>query len=283
MDFLESLELEKEKELQLLSYYADKMGSAGMRRLNCRKEKGRGRQFYVRGMDDKKPHYVKKKDYELLRTIIKEEIASNATKVLRENIGRIDKLIKQFKSYDADTISKQLSRACKEAIEEIGEMDIEEPLPALSEEIDSSIPSENPFERNNLKYPISNGLFVRSKSEAIIGEFLLAAGIPFRYEKTLDLVRVYEDEAGFKHASTERVFPDFTIYLPNGEIIIWEHEGLIDKMNYRRRNMRKLMLYFENGFYMPHNLIITMEGEKSPFDSEAVLRIVNGILKPLFR
>ena len=202
--------------------------------------------------------------------------------VLEENIERINELMERFKHYDINTIINQLSRAYKEAIKEIGETDFAKPLPEPVEEIDSSIPSENPYNRKDLVFPLSNGIMVRSKSEAIIGEFLLAAGIPFRYEKALDLVCVYEDEAGFKQTSIERIFPDFTIFLPNGNIIIWEHEGRVDKMDYRKRNMRKMMLYFENGFYVPHNMIITMEGNGNAFDPDAALRIINGFLKPLF-
>ena len=282
MDVLESLRIEKEKEQKLLVYYSERTGSAGTRCLICKKEKTRRRQFYLRKKGDKKLKYIRKQEYELLKAIIKEEIAYNAVHALKWNISKIDKLIKQLKNYDINSVTTQLSRACKEAIEEIGGVEASQPLPEPSEEIDSSIPSENTFNRNNLKYPLSNGIMVRSKSEALIGEFLLAAGIPFRYEKALELASVYEDEAGFKHTSLERVFPDFTIFLPNGDIILWEHEGLIDNMDYRKRNLRKVMRYFDNGYYVPHNLIITMEGADNSFDSDAVLRIINGVLKPLF-
>lgn len=282
MDILESLIIEKEKEQKLLSYYADRTGGSGTRSLICKKEKTRRRQFYLRKKGEKEQKYIRKQDYELLKTIIKEEIAYNTVHVLKWNIRKIDKLIKQLKFYDITAVTAQLSRAYKEAIKEIGGVEASRPLPEPSEEIDSSIPSENPFNRKNLKYPLSNGIMVRSKSEALIGEFLLAAGIPFRYEKALELASVYEDEAGFKQTSLERVFPDFTIFLPNGDIILWEHEGLVDNMDYRKRNLRKVMLYFDNGYYVPHNLIITMEGGDNSFDSDAVLRIINGVLKPLF-
>ncbi|MBQ5441849.1 MAG: hypothetical protein IIU36_06240 [Firmicutes bacterium] len=282
MDLLDSLKKEKEAELKLLRYYSEIVGSAKTRKLICKKDKSKKRQFYFSRRGDRKQHYIGKKDYELIKTIIKEEMALLTVDVLEENIERINELMERFKHYDINTIINQLSRAYKEAIKEIGETDFAKPLPEPVEEIDSSIPSENPYNRKDLVFPLSNGIMVRSKSEAIIGEFLLAAGIPFRYEKALDLVCVYEDEAGFKQTSIERIFPDFTIFLPNGNIIIWEHEGRVDKMDYRKRNMRKMMLYFENGFYVPHNMIITMEGNGNAFDPDAALRIINGFLKPLF-
>ncbi len=285
MDFLTELQNEKEVISQMLEYYRGLPSGEGPQVLTCKNTKNRGKQFLVRKRGEKKPKYIKKNDTEQLRFIVKSAISERAMNILEHNFKALERVSTHYRRYDIGLVYDMLPKAYQNAINWIGELDLGAPeikAPELSELADPSIPSENPKNRKNLKYPLSNGLMVRSKSEAIIGEYLLAAGIPFRYEKRLELVTRYVDEAGFEHISTEWVYSDFTIFLPNGGILLWEHEGLLDDMKYRRRNIRKMMLYFENGFYIPRNLIVTMEGGENTFDPDGTLRIITGFIKPLF-
>lgn len=52
----------------------------------------------------------------------------------------------------------------------------------------------------------------------------------------------------------------------NGEIILWEHLGLIDNPDYRNKAYRKILKYNENGYYQGKNLILTYETAESPLD-----------------
>ena len=114
----------------------------------------------------------------------------------------------------------------------------------------------------HLNVKVRDDLYVRSKSEAFIAMELIKAGIPFRYECELVM-----DDVAF--------YPDFTIMNPRtGELVIWEHFGLIDNPDYRRKMISKLDTYMKNDFIPATNLIITCESLSKPIDFENIRNIV---------
>ena len=114
----------------------------------------------------------------------------------------------------------------------------------------------------NKIYKAENGESVRSKSELIIMSQLIRYELSFRYESSLMLGSVC-------------VHPDFTIRHPvTGEIIIWEHLGMIDDPEYARNAAEKIRLYIQHGYYPGINLIITCETADKPFDSSAAMRVI---------
>ena len=102
-----------------------------------------------------------------------------------------------------------------------------------------------------------------------------AAGIPFTYEAQL----ILEDEYGEKHYYR----PDFTIILPDGRRIIWEHFGRMDLPDYRKKNFKRLAVYHYNDIYPPKNLIVTMDSKSGGIDVDAIQSIITNQLLPLFR
>ena len=58
-------------------------------------------------------------------------------------------------------------------------------------------------------------------------------------------------------------------------------KGRLDDRNYMLRDLKKTQLYFTNGIFEPHNLIVTTDGPDNMTDMEAISRIINGILMPL--
>ena len=132
--------------------------------------------------------------------------------------------------------------------------------------------SQNHYKQEELIYLTSAGIYVRSKGEAIIIDVLWQRRIPFYYEKTLILF----DENGQKVV----VYPDITILLSQRELLLWEHNGMLSNEEYRRRNNRKMELYFLNGFYQPKNLIVTADGPNGEFSIPDIYRIVDGLILP---
>lgn len=104
-----------------------------------------------------------------------------------------------------------------------------------------------------LKFYTKMGIIVRSKSEVIIATALYDNNIKFEYEKAIKISDVI-------------YYPDFTVEKKNGEIILWEHLGLIDNPDYRNKAYRKMLKYNENGYYQGKNLILTYETAESPLD-----------------
>lgn len=124
-----------------------------------------------------------------------------------------------------------------------------------------------PYERNPL-YPeqrtqkTASGIYVRSKSEAIIDMYLYTNQIPFRYECLLKLGEF-------------TAFPDFTIRHPKtGEIYYWEHFGMMDNPAYAQKAFSKMQEYTNHGIFPSVQLITTYESKEQPLSIEMVEKIV---------
>jgi len=83
---------------------------------------------------------------------------------------------------------------------------------------------------NNI-YSTSKGDKVASKSEVIIANLLFHHGIKYEYELPLE------------HEKGKTIKPDFTITLPNGRVIFWEHLGLLGTETYDDTWLYKMKIY----------------------------------------
>ena len=124
---------------------------------------------------------------------------------------------------------------------------------------------------------------MRSKGELGIAEGLLHFDMLFQYEKKIILKKMHVKSDGTIWTEEIEVYPDFTIFLPDGSEIYWDHAGLFDKENYRKDNHEKFDLYYDNGIYPPKNLIITMDGPGKPFSNADIHRIIQGLILPRMR
>lgn len=105
-------------------------------------------------------------------------------------------------------------------------------------------------------YKTVDGNMVRSKSEVIICNLLSDNGIKYDYEKLLTC------------PDGNVMNPDFTIHLDNGEILYWEHVGMLGNEKYDTDWIHKLRLY--NEFY-PDQLLKTYETGTLSGDAEKVI------------
>ena len=116
----------------------------------------------------------------------------------------------------------------------------------------------NPKNPEQLIHQTTSGILVRSKSESLISMLLHTNKIPFRYEAPLHL-------DGFT------IYPDFTIRHPlTGEYFYWEHFGMMDNEDYRRKAYLKIDRYITNDILPSVNLITTFETRNSPLNIELV-------------
>ena len=121
----------------------------------------------------------------------------------------------------------------------------------------------NPYMPENLIYRSATGKMLRSKSECLIDMLLDKAGIIYKYECPVRL-------------GGRIVYPDFTIMHPrSGEFYYWEHMGLFDDAEYRKRACEKIYQYGCEGVYPNERLILTYETARSPlnaWEAEQIIR-----------
>ena len=77
------------------------------------------------------------------------------------------------------------------------------------------------------------------------------------------------------------IYPDFTIILADGTVIYWEHKGMLDNQEYVESDNERMQLYYINGIYQPHNLIVTGDGPNGEYCGAQISMIVNNILVPM--
>ena len=104
---------------------------------------------------------------------------------------------------------------------------------------------------------------VRSKSEVIVADALFDAEIRYRYEVDLKL------------SNGVTVHPDFTIYDDDWQpIFYWEHLGMLQKEDYRKKWDIKRKSYEENGIIEGKNLIISRDGLDGSINSQEIDRLI---------
>lgn len=122
-----------------------------------------------------------------------------------------------------------------------------------------------PFVEGLIHKTIVDGLFVRSKSEVIIANLLYERGIPFEYERQI-----------IAENNSKRI-PDFTFIDASGEVIIWEHLGLMHQPAYAEEWNKKLDFYHANGFVLNQNLFATRDEANGAINSDIILDTINKI------
>jgi ATP-dependent exoDNAse (exonuclease V) alpha subunit len=134
------------------------------------------------------------------------------------------------------------------------------------------VPIKDRFFENQLIHRTRRGEPVRSKSEVIIADNLLSEDIEYTYEKKL----VGND-------GTEK-YPDFTIEDESGIPYYWEHLGMLQEEDYKRKWKKKLEWYrsqdilpYDEGGGKKGSLVITQDTEKGGISSENIKRLIQKV------
>ena len=123
------------------------------------------------------------------------------------------------------------------------------------------------FYEAGLIHKTARGELVRSKSEVIVADALFDNNIPYEYEKELALV-----DDGIKS-------PDFTIRdAESGATFYWEHCGMINNDEYRRRWERKCAVYRKHGIVEGNNLIVSYDSDNGSIDSQEIRSLIKKYL-----
>ena len=131
------------------------------------------------------------------------------------------------------------------------------------------------FLEDGLIHRTKRGDLVRSKSEVIIANELLAQGVDR-----------YEYEAPLLLSDGRMRYPDFTILDDDtGERYYWEHLGLLHNPEYEARWNRKLEVYrdacilpYEEGGGEAGTLIVSRDDDRGGIDAKAIANLIGKVL-----
>jgi len=122
----------------------------------------------------------------------------------------------------------------------------------------------------HLIHRTEKGHLVRSKSELVIANMLYADGIDYEYERVLE----GEVEPG-------RLRPDFSFVTPAGDLIVWEHLGMMTRDDYRRGWEWKREWYRKNGYVEGETLFTSEDDEQGGLDATALRGVLEQVKKRL--
>ena len=200
----------------------------------------------------------------LQSALFDKRIAEKSIKIYENNIPLLEKLSTQYQSADFSDILKGIPPRYND-LKKLHELQEMEKWMQAPYKRDTRYPE-------SLTHRTAYGDFVRSKGEAIIANGLYSFGIPFRSEQELYL----------PDADWCTYYPDFTILLPNHKFLYWEHWGLLDKYNYRRDNVEKLLAYQQHNLILGDNLIITQDDADMNCRSDIVYNIIEKQILPYY-
>ena len=275
-----------------LSHYRRIASSKVTGRLNCRWDKRRScLNYYYSACSDSKEHYIRQAPNSKIWKLQMKRYAQEMIRILTHNIKAKELLSKALLSDEPSVVLEKMPRAYRPNIvfqpKNRSGQTYDPDIGIRNDRPTQDIPqSENPYKREELTIVTSFGLVVRTKGEMDIAEILYSLGIEFFYERalTLDVLR-YEidiitgERTGVTYWKTKTYYPDFTIILPNGRILYWEHKGLLEKRKYVERDVQKTIDYNMNGIYQSHNLIVTEEGPNNALDNEGIKRMALMVLE----
>ncbi|MBS0160189.1 MAG: AAA family ATPase [Nitrospira sp.] len=113
----------------------------------------------------------------------------------------------------------------------------------------------------HLIHRTEKGHLVRSKSELVIANMLFTMGLGDKYEYE----RVCEGTS-----ETGRLRPDFSFVTADGDLIIWEHLGMLNREDYRRGWEWKKQWYAKNGYFEGKTLFTSADGPDGSLDSKVL-------------
>lgn len=194
----------------------------------------KGKARYFRMLDGKETGITKNPD--LVKELVIKKYGREYLKRLEENYKQLNRL--HLKDLSLESINEKFANAYKNS----------DVLELISAQLQWQMQEYemNPMNPEQKTIATSRGVYVRSKSEQIIGNTLEARGIPYRYEPKLVLGEyVY--------------YPDFEAKKRDGSSVYWEHWGLMENAEYVAHRNQKLKVYEQHGIIPWKNLICTYE------------------------
>ena len=213
--------------------------------------------YHREGIGDRRGKYITKDHIEVAKALAQKSYLDKSLKAIDKEIYAIDSYLKYIPDKFCEEIFETLSDTRKSLVEPIWIPDVEYVDNWVRQEyIHKEIADDVP------EFYTEKDERVRSKSEVIIANELLRAGVPYKYECPLIIRGV-------------KIHPDFTILnVRKRKEIYWEHFGKMDDSDYANKTVFKKKLYLEGGFYHGDKFICSMESLKYPLSVKDIRKMI---------
>ena len=261
-NFKTELQKDMEYQKQLLAAYEKEL--AGLPE-GCLSSYQVGKKTYykyiVKKSGQRMQRHVKKTDSDLISALCRKAYLKKSTDIIQKNLQGQERLLKTYESYNMKHILQELKPIYADGLTMQNTEDL------IRRKQDAAIMQAVHPER--LTQPTLAGFYVRSKSETIIVNMMTGRRVRFVYEKPVALT--------IPGRGYVTMHPDFVIYLDNGEIIIWEHLGMLSNDAYAEAQIKKLQMYHQAGYTLGRNLFLTADNADGTLDVTVISRMIDEI------
>jgi hypothetical protein len=195
----------------------------------------------AKGNRKKEHRYGIKRKPDVLNGLVRKEYVTETLRVIDQDIRAVDLACKRYRPIDENSVMEKFLAKYPELANGIFHSE------ADPEAWKKEISRMDDYHPENLKHTSYNGVKSRSKNELYIASRLDHYGIIYRWDCPTGIPGLYRS-------------PDFQILRRRDwRIIYWEHCGMMDVPEYKRRNEQRLKEYEEAGIVPWDNLIITYD------------------------
>ena len=218
-------------------------------------------QYYLRNVAERAKYtYISKKQIDLIKKVAQAEYVDDVIQAIDEELTCLEEFLGKLPETNAEGLYEKLLPERKQLVR---------PWNAGDEEIIDRWRKKDGIDkqiREVTPYLTERGEYVRSKSEIIIANTLNKYGVPYKYEKPIVL-------------DGKTRFPDFTLLnVRLRKEVLWEHFGMLDKLDYLSESIRKVAAYNRAGYFAGDNLILTYECGGVPIDVAQIESIIRKMI-----
>lgn len=221
---------------------------------------GCGQYYWVHDKGNSSGTYIKKADTDVARALAQKDYHNKMRKAAEYEIRKWEALLQMFDGEHVmiEDVYKSLPLARQNLVNPICTSDEE-----YARQWKNVTYTHKPFEEDDPEYYTALGERVRSKSEILIANQMLKAGIPYHYEKPLKL------------KDGRIIHPDFTVlHKRKRKTMYLEHFGKMGDPDYVRKNLRRIKWYTESGICPGDQLFITGEMEDMPLNTRNLEKLL---------
>lgn len=257
---LKNIEARQEARLKELSKYST------MTIKPVRKRKGT---IYYGACEKGKPNvrYIGKESKPEIGLVREHRYLSMSVNTIKYDIALIENFLSKYESITFSRINQKLPKSYRS--DRYRAEIREDAARKWKQKAEAYKATFEPYRSEELIQPTMDGNMVRSKSEALVYNYMLEAGYTFVYELPLK-------------GSHRTFFPDFTVLSEidyKTEIRI-EHQGMYGRNDYRDRSEAREYDYWSNGFLPARDVYFTFDDNKGGLDIGPVAEILKCRVRP---
>lgn len=238
----------------LIDKLTDEIALAPAGSLYCKKEKDHFKWYRISDTERKRT-YIAKKDINLAVSLASKMLKQKKLEDIRKEKYAIDQYLRHhhFSPSKEETFLNHANSEFRRLVSLSYKC-----IDKRYDEWQYAPFQSNPYNPEHKRIRTLRGDLVRSKSEAMIADYLFLHNIPYRYECVLVL-------------NGHTIYPDFIVIDPlTGDHFIIEHFGMMDDKEYFSKYINRMQIYADADYYPDSNLICFYETEKCPLDSATV-------------